>query len=573
MSLPQSLDLLMELVQQRPCLPPELAAEAAALRDRLSSGQFNLAVLGQFKRGKSTLINALLGAELLPSGVLPVTLVPVFLRYAPRPALEIRYANGRGSEQCSLERLGDFVNEANNPRNHKQVSRVDLFYPAALLQNGVVLIDTPGVGSTFQHNTDTTLDFLPHCDAAIAVLSADPPITAVEVAFLQQVQPHVAQFFFVLNKSDYLEPAGLAAAKQFLCDTLRTDLGIASPQVWTVSARQGLAARMNGDDGREWSHSGMAALEQALLTFATNGKRSALLKAVQKKAADLVGQADHLLALEQQAARLPLEELEQKIAAFGDHARAARLQRQALSDQLAGDTLRLREQLEQACAALRERAQQELMRQAEALHVPTHDRESTLRFRQFVLDCFDRERAAVGLQHREATQSVLTALAQRAQALREDLRRDAASLLDVPHFPRLVDQEAIAFTEAAWTIDHLPVKLTPTWSQARWMPQAWQQRQQIRQREELVRETVVRNVEKIRYWLLRTTEENIRRFELSMNSELEETIAHIDRALQAGSQRHRDRAENQQIIAAEIDGLRARLRQLGENMATEVSIP
>ncbi len=203
--LQQLIDRFIALVQECPALPAELAQDAAMLRERLSSGQLHLAVMGQFKRGKSTLINALLGAEILPDGVLPVTLVPVFLHYGPQPEFEIRFANGRAPERYCVERLGDFVNEANNPKNRENVSRVDLFYPADLLQRGIVLIDTPGIGSTLQHNTDTTLDFLPRCDAAVVVLSADPPITAAEVAFLQQLQPHVARLFFVLNKIDYLD--------------------------------------------------------------------------------------------------------------------------------------------------------------------------------------------------------------------------------------------------------------------------------------------------------------------------------------------------------------------------------
>jgi GTP-binding protein EngB required for normal cell division len=564
MSLQQSLDRFIELVQSHSSLPPELATEAAALRERLSTGQFHLAVLGQFKRGKSTLINALLGAELLPSGVLPVTLVPVFLRFGLQPDLEIRYHNGHTPEHYFLDRLGEFVNEANNPKNQKNVSRVELSYPSDLLQSGVVLIDTPGVGSTLQHNTDTTLDFLPRCDAAIVVLSADPPITAVEVEFLRQLQPHVAHLFFVLNKIDYLDADSAAAAQRFLCETLQTSLGIDAPPIWAVSARQGLEARLNGDE-RVWSDSGMADLEQALLAFAANGKNATLAKAIQKKTLDLVIRADHLLALEQQAACLPLEELEQKIATFHQYADSARQQRQEISDQLVGDMTRLRQQLERASAGLREKAQVGLMCQAERLNIPTYDRKAMGCFRQAVVDVFDQERQELRVQFGDVTSDVLTSLAERAQQVRENLRRDAANLLAIPHFPLLASEVSIELAEPAWTIDHLPVKLTPTWSST-WMPKAWQKRQQDQQRQALVDEIVVRNVEKIRYWILRIVEESMRRFQRRISRELEETIQQIDRALQAGYQLHQSQAESQQAVVAELAAYQERLSQIRQDI-------
>jgi predicted GTPase len=65
-----------------------------------------------------------------------------------------------------------------------------------------VLIDTPGIGSTHRHNTGMTLRFLPQCDAALFLVSADPPITEVEVAFLIEVRNRVQDLFFVMNKMD-----------------------------------------------------------------------------------------------------------------------------------------------------------------------------------------------------------------------------------------------------------------------------------------------------------------------------------------------------------------------------------
>ena len=70
-----------------------------------------------------------------------------------------------------------FVAEDANPENRLGVERVELFYPADILADGTVIIDTPGVGSTLRHNTEAAWRVMPECDAAFFVVSADPPIT------------------------------------------------------------------------------------------------------------------------------------------------------------------------------------------------------------------------------------------------------------------------------------------------------------------------------------------------------------------------------------------------------------
>jgi ribosome biogenesis GTPase A len=128
-----------------------------ALHERLATERFQLAVLGQFKRGKSTVLNALLGQSVLPIGVVPVTAIPTFLEPATMLRMRVTYESGETKEfepkQTELlrEKLTMFVTEEANPRNVLNVARVDVFLPAELLERGVVLIDTPGVGSTHRH--------------------------------------------------------------------------------------------------------------------------------------------------------------------------------------------------------------------------------------------------------------------------------------------------------------------------------------------------------------------------------------------------------------------------------------
>jgi hypothetical protein len=149
-------------------LPGTRARPAAAtlsnLRNRLASGRLNLAIMGQFKRGKSTLLNALVGEELLPTSVVPLTAVPTFVRFGDALSLRVSYTDGRPAEQRrsgALEELRDaltgLVTEAGNPQNHLGVAQVEILLPSPLLAHGVELIDTPWIGSTLRHNTEATL--------------------------------------------------------------------------------------------------------------------------------------------------------------------------------------------------------------------------------------------------------------------------------------------------------------------------------------------------------------------------------------------------------------------------------
>ncbi len=231
----------------------ELFKGLEGLRQRLATDRFQLAVLGQFKRGKSTLLNALLGADALPTGVVPITAIPTFLQYAPTPRLRVTFAAGRFEESEAdapllRERLSAFVTDEGNPRNLLGVVRVEAFLPSELLARGMVLIDTPGVGSTFHHNTAAAHDVLAECDAALFVVSPDPPITEVEVQFLACVRQMVGRIIVVLNKIDTVEPDEEVQIAAFLRSVLAEQAGLdtATP-IFYLSGRYGLRARLAGD--------------------------------------------------------------------------------------------------------------------------------------------------------------------------------------------------------------------------------------------------------------------------------------------------------------------------------------
>jgi GTPase Era involved in 16S rRNA processing len=116
---------------------------------------------------------------------------------------------------------------------------VELFYPASILANGTVLIDTPGVGSTHRHNTEAALQVLPECDAVLFVASADPPITEVGLDYLRRLQSKTTRIFFILNKADYLTPEDQRALPSSCAKSYATRVWIRQPRYFAFQREMG----------------------------------------------------------------------------------------------------------------------------------------------------------------------------------------------------------------------------------------------------------------------------------------------------------------------------------------------
>jgi GTP-binding protein EngB required for normal cell division len=288
----------------------DLAAETAG---RLQSLRLEVAVVGEFKRGKSSLINALMGREVLPVGVLPLTAVPTVLEQGEE-GLVVQYDDGH-QEQHRLDRLAEFVTEEANPGNRLGVAQVIARLRTPLLDAGVRLVDTPGVGSVYEHNTRSTDAYLPSLDAAVLVTSADPPISGAERAFLQRVLEHAVRLFVVLNKADYLAAGDLERTVAFTERVVREVLPDWPGPVYPLSARPSV-----GDP------QSLRRFAAELDRFLRDERTAVVTASARRSAARGLGSLQLALDLERQAASLPAEELATRRAQFA-----------AVADRLAGD--------------------------------------------------------------------------------------------------------------------------------------------------------------------------------------------------------------------------------------------
>jgi GTPase SAR1 family protein len=227
----EAIDELLVLAQT--VLRPSARHHLEEAKIRLAEGRFNLVLLGEFKRGKSTLANALVGKPLLPADVVPLTSAVAVLRYGPAERLLVRFQGGR-EEDHAVDRLADFVTEPANPSNRLGVELTVVETPNDLLSAGLQVVDTPGIGSIYGHNTETAREFLPQVDAALFVLTADQPLSESERELVHDALERVPRVFFAVNKIDNLAPTDRAAAVRFIRDGLEPIFGFV---IKTVRAR------------------------------------------------------------------------------------------------------------------------------------------------------------------------------------------------------------------------------------------------------------------------------------------------------------------------------------------------
>ena len=277
--------------------------QMAALLDRLDAARLRVLVAGEAKRGKSTLINAVLGRAVLPSGVTPLTAVTTTVRYGEDERAEVRFLDGH-DEKHPLAALADLVTERGNPGNSRGIADVTVYLAAPVLAGGVELVDTPGTGSVFGWGTETAHEALGSMDAAVFVLTADPPVSASERDLLGMVAALSVATFAVLNKADHLDEAGLAEAVEFT----RRVLGEAghSGTVYPMSAR---AALHEGDDG-------FTAFEADFLSYLSDRREADLHTSAVAQARRIAGSLLDEVRLTRRAAGMRAGDAAQRVEQF-----------------------------------------------------------------------------------------------------------------------------------------------------------------------------------------------------------------------------------------------------------------
>ena len=238
------------------------------LRDlfgRLAQDRFNLVVVGRFSRGKTSLMNAVLGTDRLPTGIRPLTSVITTVAYGSSEKAIIHTAGLSIPQEVPLAALPQFITEQGNSGNHRRVRIAEVQLPVELLRRGFYFIDTPGLGSPIVENTRTTERFLPEADAFVLV-------TATRVRCLRRrcgfcVVPLPLGSRCSLSSTSRTSPAMLnARMRSAICASSCKGCWTAGVWGFPLSARDGLAAKQRGDASL-LEASGVAAFEASWSAF------------------------------------------------------------------------------------------------------------------------------------------------------------------------------------------------------------------------------------------------------------------------------------------------------------------
>lgn len=224
--------------------------------ESLKQDSFNIVIIGEFARGKSTFINALLGKRILPAATKPTTIIINKISYGKESEFNLHFRESKDIKKINEEEFKDItaksepcnynyeneVNEYNeNLKLISSIAHVDIKYPIEICKEGIEIIDTPGTNDLDQAREEITFDFIPKSDIVILLLSADQILSQSEVNFLKEriLDNDIKKVFFVINFKDRLsskedEDKVISYAKEHLQEI------IDNPRIFMVSARQAL---------------------------------------------------------------------------------------------------------------------------------------------------------------------------------------------------------------------------------------------------------------------------------------------------------------------------------------------
>lgn len=185
----------------------DLVAQLDEVHARLTERTVQVVVVGEFKRGKSTLVNALLQTAVCPVDADVVTAVPTLVRYGADPGATAYFEPGEpdsapGTEPVALEAIHEFVSESGNPGNRRRLRSVEVRLKHRMLRSGLCLIDTPGVGGLDSAHGVITLSALDLAQGIIFVTDASQEFTEPEISFLKDALGRCSVAACVVTKTD-----------------------------------------------------------------------------------------------------------------------------------------------------------------------------------------------------------------------------------------------------------------------------------------------------------------------------------------------------------------------------------
>ncbi|MFO0586325.1 MAG: dynamin family protein [Polyangiaceae bacterium] len=289
----------------------------ADLVQKLAADRFHLVVVGEFNHGKTTFVNSLLGSGILPVGVTPTTAVIHHLEYSETPRAAVVFESTKRHD-VPFDRIkqfavgGDRASLLGGEHSHDgagdDVKYLEVGYPAELLRERIVLVDTPGVNDLSLQRADITYSYIPRSDAVLFLLDAGQPLKESERVFLTEklLGQSRDKIIFVVTKCDIWSDDERAEALTYI----RNELGklVKNPVVFPVSAERVL------EGSRE--QSGMPELLDHLTRFLAEERGRILLDNALGEGSDAARLLRRGIDARRRALAMSSEELSRRIDAL-----------------------------------------------------------------------------------------------------------------------------------------------------------------------------------------------------------------------------------------------------------------
>ena len=260
-------------------------------RDKMLSPYFTIGVMGEFKRGKSSIINALIGKEVLPADSVPTSASLNYICYGEKPKATIQLKNGM-EDEISIDELASYVTKLTkeSAEKAKELKEATVFYPCSFCKNNVRLLDTPGLNDD-EAMTEVSKNALHSVDAIIMVFSPDSPISSSEIAFIKDLllSGEIGRIIFTINKIDNIrenDREKLISATRDRIQSLIADLCQESEEkkeqisriisdipLFAISAAEALEGKQKQDEDMI-KNSNIAQLEKYLYSVISNERKT-----------------------------------------------------------------------------------------------------------------------------------------------------------------------------------------------------------------------------------------------------------------------------------------------------------
>lgn len=495
-------------------------AELDELREKLLSGRPNLVVVGLFKRGKSSLVNALLERDLAPVAITPLTAVVTSFEHDPERSFARIYFRDGHTRETGISDIGAYVSEEDNPDNQKQVDFVRLFDHEPGILKTMTLIDTPGLGSAHVHNTAATMAFLPRIDAALFVLSADLPISQADIEFLKDLKKDVPAILFALNKKDLLREADLQKLMTHNRRMIIAQAGFQPHEVDIIPVSTSLHRQGSITAGN------MEALRSVLCSTVRKDHNALLYQTVERGIGRLCDRLALLLQARLTALELPIDELGTR-----------RRKLLVIPAFLASNKDNFDHLLEAQTERLIEFVREAVRSKAEDLRTNLPDRLATAiveiaagpspsiqQLNRWILDAFEQMHTDLENEIKSRFQQSLSQFAQQPGSLLAGLMDQLSGIIQIDFSPVIDKFDLEVYAPFYLSLDGGPATATNRSLPQRLLPASLRQRLLLKQLSAHYRDIIVRNAAAVIYNLDYRIQESQRKFSAELQRRLHDLV-------------------------------------------------